>query len=57
MGSYRQFTLENGDTMKQDANEILALERVVAEVDAGAAELADLQLLFIGGVAGEVVMV
>jgi hypothetical protein len=43
--------------MKQDANEILALEKVIAEVDSGVAELADLQLVLVGGGAGEVVMV
>jgi hypothetical protein len=43
--------------MEHDANEILALERVVTEVDAGVIELADLQLGLVGGGAGEVVMV
>ena len=43
--------------MKQDVNEILALEKVVAEVDAGMHELADLQLALVGGGSGEVVMV
>jgi hypothetical protein len=44
-------------SMKQDANEILALEKVVAEVETGLAELTDMQLVLVGGGAGEVVMV
>ena len=42
--------------MKQDVNEIAALERIVTESDGHLIELAELQLALIGGGSGEVVL-
>lgn len=41
--------------MKQDKNEVAALEAVVLEVAAQIGELADLQLAMVGGGIGDVV--
>ena len=42
--------------MKQDMNEIEALQKTVCEADAQVIELAELQLALIGGGSGEVVL-
>jgi hypothetical protein len=41
--------------MKQDVNEIAALEKAVTEADSLVIELAELQLALVGGGSGEVV--
>jgi hypothetical protein len=41
--------------MKQDINEIAAVEKTVTEVDGHVTELAELQLVLVGGGSGEVV--
>ena len=43
--------------MKHDANEVQALEKAVEQATSGVCELADLELVLIGGGTGEVVMV
>jgi hypothetical protein len=42
--------------MKQDVNEISALEKTVMEADGQVIELAELQLALVGGGSGEVVL-
>jgi hypothetical protein len=42
--------------MKQDVNEIAALEKTVTEADSNVIELAELQLALVGGGSGEVVL-
>ena len=42
--------------MKQDMNEIAALEKTLTEADGQMVELAELQLALIGGGSGEVVL-
>ena len=42
--------------MKQDMNEIAALENIVADAECQVIELAELQLALVGGGSGEVVL-
>jgi hypothetical protein len=42
--------------MKQDINEIAALEKTMTEIDGHVIELAELQLALVGGGSGEVVL-